>query len=150
MILNDRLIKMRSISSTLIWSMISFVMCWLAISNFTGHVCLIFGGLPLPMGKKGKAITILNIPMQKSCVTTIELPAGFEVETLPAAASLKFTYGNYEIKYVYNKDKNQVVSTAKFVLNNHVIPAAKYTEMQQYMDGIAKAQNKKLVIRKKA
>jgi hypothetical protein len=43
-----------------------------------------------------------------------------------------------------------VVSTAKFVLNNQVIPAAKYTEMQQYMDGIAKAQNKKLVIRKKA
>jgi hypothetical protein len=89
-------------------------------------------------------------PMQKPCVTTIDLPAGFEVETLPANASLKFSYGNYDINYVYNKAKNQVVSTAKFILNNHVIPASKYTEMQLYMDGIAKAQNKKLVIRKKA
>ncbi len=69
---------------------------------------------------------------------------------MPANASLKFTYGNYDISYVYSKDKNQVVSTAKFVLNNPAIPAAKYTEMQVYMDDVAKAQNKKLVIRKKA
>ena len=54
------------------------------------------------------------------------------------------------LELVYNKDKNQVISTAKFVLTNQVIPAAKYTEMQQYMDNVAKAQNKKLVIRKKA
>ena len=88
--------------------------------------------------------------MQESCVTTIDLPEGFEIETLPANSSLKFTYGNYDLNYVYNKDKNQVVSTAKFVLNNQVIPAARYTEMQQYLDGVAKAQNKKLVIKKKA
>jgi hypothetical protein len=43
-----------------------------------------------------------------------------------------------------------VVSTAKFNLNSQVVPAAKYTEMQVYMDAVAKAQNKKLVIRKKA
>ena len=69
---------------------------------------------------------------------------------MPANASLKFTYGTYDISYIYNKDKNQVISTAKFVLNNQVIPAAKYTEMQVYMDAVAKAQNKKLVLRKKA
>ena len=43
-----------------------------------------------------------------------------------------------------------MISTAKFVLSNQVIPAAKYTEMQEYLDAVAKAQNKKLVIRKKA
>ena len=107
-------------------------------------------GLTVPVIEKRQSDFYFEHPMQKSCVTTIDLPTGFEVETLPANTSLKFTYGNYEINYVYNKDKNQVVSTAKFVLNNQVIPAARYTEMQQYMDGIAKAQNKKLVIRKKA
>jgi hypothetical protein len=107
-------------------------------------------GKTLPITEKRQSDFYFDHPMQKSCVTIIDLPTGFEVEALPANASLKFTYGNYEINYVYNKDKNQVVSTAKFVLNNQVIPAAKYTEMQQYMDGIAKAQNKKLVIKKKA
>jgi hypothetical protein len=104
----------------------------------------------VPMLEKRKTDYYWDYPRIKTCTTTIDLPSGFEVETLPANANLKFTYGNYELNYVYNKDKNQVISTAKFILNNHVIPATKYTEMQQYMDAIAKAQNKKLVIKKKA
>ncbi|HVS92258.1 MAG TPA: DUF3857 and transglutaminase domain-containing protein [Mucilaginibacter sp.] len=104
----------------------------------------------VPIAEKRKSDYYFNFPMQKSCVTTIDVPEGYEVESLPANASLKFTYGNYNISYVYNKDKNQVVSDAKFVLNNQVVPAAKYTEMQQYMDAVVKAQNKKLVLRKKA
>jgi len=103
-----------------------------------------------PITEKRKSDYYFDHPLQKSCVTTIDVPAGFEVETLPVNTTLKFTYGNYELSYLYNKEKNQVVSTAKFILNNHVIPAAKYTEMQQYMDAVAKAQNKKLVIKKKA
>jgi len=103
-----------------------------------------------PILEKRKTDYYWDFPRIKTCTTTIDLPQGFEVETLPVNASLKFTYGNYELNYAYNKEKNQVVSTAKFTLNNHVIPAAKYTEMQQYMDAVAKAQNKKLVIKKKA
>lgn len=103
-----------------------------------------------PVTDKRTSDFYFDFPLQKSCVTTIDLPEGYEVESLPANASLKFTYGNYDLSYVYNKDKNQVISTAKFVLNNQVIPASKYTEMQQYLDGIAKAQNKKLVLHKKA
>jgi hypothetical protein len=107
-------------------------------------------GITLPILEKRKTDYYFNFPTQKSCVTTIDLPAGFEVETLPTNVSLKFSYGNYEINYTYDAAKNEVISKAKFVLNTQVIPTAKYTEMQQYMDGIAKAQNKKLVIRKKA
>jgi len=104
----------------------------------------------VPVEENRKSDYYFPHPFQKSCVTTIDLPAGFEVETLPVNQSLKFTYGSYEIKYVYDPVKNQVVSTAKFILTNHVIPAAKYTEMQQYVDAVAKAQNKKLVIKRKA
>nr|WP_294942198.1 DUF3857 domain-containing transglutaminase family protein [uncultured Mucilaginibacter sp.] len=103
-----------------------------------------------PVLEKRKTDFYFDHPLQKSCVTTIDLPEGFEVETLPANQSLKFTYGNYEVNYIYNAAKNQVVSAAKFNLTSHVVPAAKYTEMQVYMDAVAKAQNKKLVIRKKA
>jgi hypothetical protein len=104
----------------------------------------------IPIEENRKSDYYFEHPLQKSCITTIDLPAGFEVETLPSNQSLKFTYGNYEIKYVYDPAKNQVMSTAKFILTNQVIPAAKYTEMQQYIDAVAKAQNKKLVIRRKA
>ncbi|MDB5141710.1 MAG: hypothetical protein JWQ66_423, partial [Mucilaginibacter sp.] len=104
----------------------------------------------MPALDKRKHDFYFDIPLLKSCVTTIDLPAGFEVETLPINQTLKFTYGSYDVKYVYDAAKNQVISTAKFDLTNHVIPAAKYTEMQVYMDAVAKAQNKKLVIRRKA
>ena len=104
----------------------------------------------VPILEKRKSDYYFDFPRQKSSVTTIDLPAGFEVETLPVNQSLKFTYGSYDVKYAYDATKNQVTSTEKFSLNNQVIPAAKYTEMQQYMDAVAKAQNKKLVIRRKA
>jgi len=106
--------------------------------------------ITVPILEKRKTDYYFEHPMKKSCITTIDLPVGFEVETMPTNTSLNFSYGSYDITYVYDKDKNSVISTAKFVLNTHVIPAAKYTEMQEYMDAIAKAQNKKLVIRKKA
>ncbi|HEY4326524.1 MAG TPA: DUF3857 domain-containing transglutaminase family protein [Mucilaginibacter sp.] len=104
----------------------------------------------VPVLEKRKTDYYFDFPRQKSSVTTIDLPTGFEVETLPINQSLKFIYGDYDVKYVYDAAKNQVVSTAKFTLTNHVIPAAKYTELQQYLDAVAKAQNKKLVIRRKA
>jgi uncharacterized protein DUF3857/transglutaminase superfamily protein len=104
----------------------------------------------VPPTEKRKSDYYFNFPLENSCSTTIDLPQGFDVESLPANANLKFTYGTYNISYTYNKDKNQVISTAKFVLNSQVIPAAKYTEMQQYMDAVVKAQNKKLVLHKKA
>ena len=104
----------------------------------------------IPTEEKRKSDYYFENPVQKTCITTIDLPKGFEIETLPANQTLKFTYGNYDIKYVYDAAKNQVIATAKFILNNQVIPAAKYNELQQYLDAVAKAQNKKLVIRKKA
>jgi hypothetical protein len=106
--------------------------------------------LTVPILEKRKSDYYFDHPGIKTCVTTIYLPAGFEVETLPMNQALKFTYGNYEVKYVYDVTKNQIIATAKFNLNNQVIPAAKYTELQQYLDAVAKVQNKKLVIRKKA
>jgi hypothetical protein len=104
----------------------------------------------LPVQEKRKADYYFEFPLIKSCVTTIDLPKGFEIETLPVNQNLKFTYGDFEITYVYNAPKNQVISTAKFNLTKQVIPAAKYDELQQYLDAVAKAQNKKMVIRRKA
>lgn len=104
----------------------------------------------LPIEEKRTTDYYFEHPLQKTCITTIDLPPGFEVETLPANQSLKFTYGNCEINYVYDATKHEVISTSKFNITNHVIPAAKYTELQQYLDAVAKAQNKKLVIKRKA
>jgi hypothetical protein len=104
----------------------------------------------LPETEKRKYDFYFDNPMQKSCTTTIDLPNGFSVESLPADVNLKFSYGNYQSAYGYDASKNQVTVTTKFNLADQVIPAAKYSEMQDYMAAIAKAQNKKMVIKKKS
>ena len=104
----------------------------------------------IPSEEHRKSDYYFETPIKKTCVTTIDLPAGFEIETLPANQSLKFTYGDYDVKYAFDSAKNQVISTAKFNLTTQVIPAAKYAELQEFLDAVAKAQNKKLVIKRKA
>jgi len=89
-------------------------------------------------------------PMKKHGKTTINLPEGYVVESMPTNVNLKFSYGNYEVIYLYDTVKNQVISEAKFNLTNHVIPAAKYPEMQTYFDAIIKANGKKLILKKKS
>lgn len=104
----------------------------------------------VPIEDKRKTTFYFDSPMEKTCTLTIDLPAGFEVETLPVNQQLKFSYGSYDVSYKYDAVKNQVTSTSKFIITNQAIPAAKYTELQQYLDNIKKAENKKLVIRRKA
>ncbi len=103
-----------------------------------------------PVTEKRRGDFYFDHPMQKTCTTVINLPEGFEAESVPENVSLKFSYGTYDASYKYDAAKNELTSTVKFNLDKHVIPAAKYAEMQQYMDAITRAQNKKLVIRKKA
>lgn len=106
--------------------------------------------LTLPQLDKRRSDFYFDHPMQKSCTTVISLPEGFEAESVPENISLKFSYGTYEASYIYDANKNQVTSKVTFKLNKQVIPAGKYAEMQQYMDNIARVQNKKLVIHRKA
>jgi hypothetical protein len=126
--------------------------CDIAVANKQFYRPRVFNlwTLTLPILDNRKTDYYFDYPREKTCTTIIDLPKGYEIETLPANQSLKFTYGNYEVSYVYDAVKNEVISTAKFNLNNHVIPAGKYNEMQQYLDAVAKAQNKKMVIRRKA
>ncbi len=106
--------------------------------------------LTLPALDKRRSDFYFEHPMQKNCTTVISLPEGFEAESVPENVTLKFSYGTYQASYTYNADKNEVTSKVTFQLDKQVIPAAKYAEMQHYMDDIARVQSKKLVVRRKA
>ncbi|MGV3508658.1 MAG: DUF3857 domain-containing protein [Sphingobacteriaceae bacterium] len=104
----------------------------------------------LPPLDKRKTDYYFEHPMQKKNITTYVLPADVEVESIPADVSHKFNHGTYHVKYHYDKEKNEVKSETVLIINNHVIPAANYTEMQRFMDEIAKSNSKKMIIKKKA
>ncbi len=102
-----------------------------------------------PAITKRKTDFYFDHPMLKKCKTTFKLPTEFEVESLPSNVTCKFSYGSYTANYTYDKTSNEVTSTAQFAINNHVIPASKYNEMQTFLEDVTKSMSKKLVIRKK-
>jgi len=103
----------------------------------------------LPVEAKRKTDFQFEFPMSKSCITTISLPSGYVVETLPQNASLKFAFGSYVVNYTYDQAKNEVISIAKFNITSAVVPSESYTEMQQFFDRVNGEEQRKLVVRKK-
>lgn len=89
-------------------------------------------------------------PLTKELVTYYTLPENFEIETLPSNVSLKFSYGVFSRNYVFDAEKHQIKSVAVMTIDKPRIPAAKYAEMYQFMEDIARANGRKIVIRKKA
>ena len=103
-----------------------------------------------PLNDKRKSDYYFSYPMIKKNTTAMIIPIDFEVESLPENSTLQFSYGSYESRYVYDKENNKVISTSIFKLNNPIISASKYAEMQKFMDSVLKSSSKKLVIKKKA
>ncbi|RYE36212.1 MAG: DUF3857 domain-containing protein [Sphingobacteriaceae bacterium] len=103
-------------------------------------------GETMPTAEKRKSDYYFSCPMQKTCTTTIQLPEGFKLETVPTNVNLKFSYGDYQSTYVYDTASNKIISTVKFNLNTQIVPAGKYKDLQEYFAAIAKAQSKKIVV----
>jgi len=104
----------------------------------------------LPAKDSRKTDVYWSCPSMSSQVSDYTFPAEIEVEALPSDVSLKFSYGSFDARYSYNKETNTVKCSSQFTLNKHVIPAAKYKEMQVFMDDISRSLSRKLIVRKKA
>lgn len=102
-----------------------------------------------PVVEERKTDVYFSFPLIKNSVVDYFLPKGFELELLPPDVSLKFDYGSFEAKYVYDKDANKLTCSNRFELNRHVVPSAKYKVMQVFMDDVTKALGRKFVVIRK-
>ena len=101
------------------------ISCWQI--NFFCVDSLLILVLIMSLPKKRKKDFHFEFRMAKSCITTIKLPPGFDVESLLSNAKLKFNCGNYEISYLYNPTNGQIINKAKFKITRSTIPAENYT-----------------------
>ncbi len=86
--------------------------------------------------------------VDKTDSTIYQLPEGFTADALPRPADSKCAYATYRTSYVYDKNKNQVICTARLMLTKNRIPAAQYAEVKTFFDGVISDEGQKLVIRK--
>ncbi len=88
-------------------------------------------------------------PFIKTDTSIYQLPAGFELEALPETKELKFEYGSFISKYRYDKNKNQLITTAYLELTQHKIPAKHYTGTKTFFDNVLAEYDTKIIIIKK-
>lgn len=88
-------------------------------------------------------------PFVKTDTSIYQLPAGYELEALPETKELKFEYGSFISNYRYDRNNNQLITTAYLVLTQHKIPAKHYNNTKAFFDDVLAEFNTKIVIRKK-
>src|SRR6187402_1623911 len=89
-----------------------------------------------------------NFPFEKTDTTVYVLPAGYKVDALPPAKELKTEYTSYSTKCWYDETQKAVYSSVQIILNQHVIPAAKYAGIKKFFDDVLINDGQKIVIRK--
>ncbi|MBS1733205.1 MAG: DUF3857 domain-containing protein [Bacteroidetes bacterium] len=87
-------------------------------------------------------------PFRKTDTTIYQLPAGLVLEALPESRNLHFQYGDFKTTYRYDKDKNELFSTATLELTNYRIPASDFAATKKFFDEVLAEYNSKLVVKK--
>jgi len=90
----------------------------------------------------------LPYPQVLTDTTLYLLPDGFAMETLPKARKLNFEYGSFNSTYTYDADKKTIITTAKLVLNESMIPAAKFASAKKFFNEVLGEYQEKVVIKR--
>ena len=105
-------------------------------------------GRKLPKADNRKLDFYFNFPMEKMDTTVYILPAGYKVDVLPPAKEFKNEYASYISKHWYDEKERAVYSYVQIILKQHVIPAAKYTDIKKFFDDVIINDGQKIVVKK--
>jgi hypothetical protein len=91
-----------------------------------------------------------TVPFSDSFDIVVNIPEGYEVESLPESVNLAMenNYGTYSIKINSNFNNIQISST--FNINASIIPSEEYKTLKTFYKMMIDKQNEKIVLRKKA
>jgi hypothetical protein len=103
----------------------------------------------LPSTEKRTKAFYFHFPFMKTDTTVYSLPENYTVENLPKARDLKFEYGLFKTKYMYDEKANTVTSVAFLQLNQNIIPAEKFAEARTFFGNVIEEYTEKIVIKRK-
>ncbi len=86
-------------------------------------------------------------PFIKTDTTTYKLPEGYRLEILPGGKDLHFEYGSFTSTYRYDEKLNSIITTARLVLNEYKIPAAKFAATKKFFNEVLAEYTEKIVVK---
>ena len=102
----------------------------------------------LPLEETRRQDFYFNSTFHKIDTTVYNLPKGFTLESLPIDKSLKFEYGLFKTRYLFDDKQKTVTTYATLTLSQNKIPAEKYQEARNFFNAVLDEYNDKIVIRK--
>jgi hypothetical protein len=102
----------------------------------------------LPSSENRTEDFLFECPFEKTDTTIFKLPAGYAVDALPKEKQIKFEYGSYNTKYLYDDQQKTIIITAKLVLIQYHIPAEQYASAKKFFDEVMTDDLQKIVIKK--
>jgi len=76
---------------------------------------------------------------------TIELPAGYRIESLPETRSTKLTIGNYEIQREFQAGKLRM--RRQFEIQHVLFPKAYYSAVREFFNVVRAGDEEQVVLR---
>jgi transglutaminase-like putative cysteine protease len=107
-----------------------------------------FWSKKLPKSENRKTDYYFNHPFILSDTTRFNIPKDFTVDALPKSKSIECEYATFTSSYIFDQASSSVISTAKLVLKQHQIPAAKYEEVKKFFDEVLAEDSQRLVVKK--
>ena len=89
-------------------------------------------------------------PYRVNMLCLLTLPEGYEVETMPASATLKTEDDKLLCKYLIQRTGNSVSLNYTFELKTSVLSNTDYSKLQEVMSKAVEMNQAKIVLKKKA
>jgi hypothetical protein len=86
---------------------------------------------------------------QKQKKIEINIPVGYEVETLPKQANMDIFSGACNYKYQISKEGNKITVITSFKLNQTYFEKEKYSAIKEFYDTIQKLEKQEIIFQKR-
>ncbi len=89
-----------------------------------------------------------SYPVNKTVKSIIQIPQGYEIESLPQGLTYKSKHGTCVFKYVIMADANNISLVSHYKRNQTLFAYDQYDELKLFYETIAKKHNEKIVLKK--
>ena len=102
----------------------------------------------LPKADNRRLDFYFSFPFEKTDTTAYVLPEGYKIDVLPPPKEFKNDFASYASKHWYDEKERTVYSSVQVILQQHVIPAAKYADVKKFFDDVLINDGQKIVVKK--
>ena len=87
-------------------------------------------------------------PIQKKYMVNIEIPEGYEIESMPKGINMSSIDGTFSFKYLLEKRDDKIQIVVNFEIKNSNVDAENYAMLKEFYQKMIDKENEKIVLKK--